>query len=233
MTRSVMRVAELWRYPVKSMAGERLSETMLAPLGLPGDRELVVVDGTGRIVTSRTKPGLLRLRATRDADGRVQVDGREWTSPEVEARVRAAAGPDARLVAVAGPERFDVMPLLVTSDGAIAALGVDHRRLRPNLVVGGVPGLAERAWERRFLAVGEAVIGLKDLRARCIMTTFDPDTGAQDLAVLARIRERFEGSFALNAWVARPGPVAVGATVRVLEAFGEALPPRLGRSVAR
>ena len=89
---------------------------------------------------------------------------------------------------IAGPERFDVMPLLVTSDGAIAALGVDHRRLRPNLVVGGVPGLAERAWERRFLAVGEAVIGLKDLRARCIMTTFDPDTGAQDLAVLAGIR---------------------------------------------
>jgi uncharacterized protein YcbX len=226
-----MRVAELWRYPVKSMAGERLSETTLGPLGVPGDRELVVVDGTGRIVTSRTKPSLLRLHATRGPDGRVQVEGREWTSPEVEAQVRVAAGADARLVAVAGPEHFDVMPLLVTSDGAITALGVDHRRLRPNLVLGGVPGLAERGWEHRFLAIGEAVIGLQDLRARCIMTTYDPDNGAQDLGVLERIRERFGGTFALNAWVARPGPVAVGAPVRVLEAFDEALPPLLGRSV--
>jgi hypothetical protein len=36
--------------------------------------------------------------------------------------------------------RFDVLPLLVATDGAIAALGEDGRRLRPNVVVGGVDG---------------------------------------------------------------------------------------------
>jgi hypothetical protein len=169
------------------------------------------------------------MRATRDARGRVQVDGLDWKTTEIGARVRAAAGATARLVPAFGPGRFDIMPLTVTTDGAIAALGVDHRRLRPNLVIAGVPGLAEREWEGRFLAVGDAVVGLADLRGRCIMTTWDPDTGAQDVGVLRRIRERFEGSFALNAWVARPGLIAVGAPVRLLDSFDDAIAPRLGR----
>lgn len=212
-----MHVLELWRYPVKSMAGERVSEASLGPLGISGDRDLVVVDHAGRILTSRTKPRLLRMQATRNASGRIQVDGLDWEAPEVGERVRDAAGPTARLVPASGLDRFDVMPLMVTTDGAIEALGVDHRRLRPNLVIAGVPGLAEREWEGRFLAVGDAVVGLGDLRGRCIMTTWDPDTGAQDLGVLKRIRERFDGTFALNAWVARPGSIAVGSPVRVLD----------------
>lgn len=224
-----MYVKELWRYPVKSMAGERVSETSLGLLGIPGDRDLVIVDHAGRILTSRAKPRLLSMRAARDARGRVQVDGLDWEATEIGARVRAAAGASARLVPVSGPGRFDIMPLTVTTDGAIQALGVDHRRLRPNLVMGGVPGLAERSWEGRFLAIGDAVVGLADLRGRCVMTTWDPDTGVQDLGVLRRIQERFDGTFALNAWVARPGVVAAGSPVRLLDSFEEALAPRLGR----
>ena len=224
-----MHVAELWRYPVKSMAGERLEEADLGPLGVPGDRELVVVDGAGRILTSRSHAELLRLRATRDGSGAVRVDGLGWQDPAVAARVQTVGGPGARLVRVDGPERFDIMPLLVTSDGAIAALGVDPRRLRPNLVIGGVPGLEERSWEGRYLAIGDAVIGLADLRGRCIMTTFDPDTGEQDVNVLRRIRSEFGGRFALNAWVARAGRVAVNSPVSLLDRFDQAAPPHLGR----
>ena len=57
-----------------------------------------------------------------------------------------------------GPERFDILPLLVATDGAIAAFGHDARRLRPNVVIGGVEGLAERAWEGAVIGVGDAVI---------------------------------------------------------------------------
>jgi MOSC domain-containing protein len=225
-----MHLAEIWRYPAKSMAGERLEDAALGPLGIPGDRELVVVDGT-RIVTARTHPGLLRMRAARDPDGGVRVDGLDWRDPAVAHKVRAAAGPDARLVRLAGAEHFDILPLLVTSDGAIAALGVDPRRLRPNLVLGGVPGLEERNWEGRFIAIGDAVIGLADLRQRCIMTTWDPETGVQDLRVFQRIRSEFGGRFALNAWVARSGRIAVGAAATLLDGFDEMEPPLQGRFV--
>lgn len=101
-----------------------------------------------------------------------QANGKPWR----EVDVRNAAGPDARLVRDDGVERFDVLPLLVATDGAIAAFGYDGRRLRPNIVISGVNGLDERQWEGKILRTGEAVIGIQDLRERCIMTTFDPDT---------------------------------------------------------
>ncbi len=224
-----MYLKELWRYPVKSMAGEKLESVEIGPLGLSGDRALLVVDGGGRVQTARNRPGLLRHRAVIAKSGRVLIDGLDWESPEVADMVRAAAGPGARLRAVPDEGRFDVLPLMVTTDGAIAALGVDHRRLRPNVVIGGVGGLAGRGWEGGHLAVGSAVIGLADLRARCIMTTWDPETGVQDVGVLQRIRRVFGGTFALNAWAAKPGRVAVGDPAMLLTSLSEVEAPRLGR----
>jgi uncharacterized protein YcbX len=106
--------------------------------------------------------------------------------------------------------RFDILPLLVATDGAIAAFGRDRRRLRPNLVIGGVEGLSERDWEGEQLQIGEVLIGLADLRGRCVMTTFDPDTAAQDPRVLRDIVERFDGRLALNASVLASGTIREG-----------------------
>jgi MOSC domain-containing protein len=64
-----MTVAAIWRYPVKSMAGERLSRAEITSAGLAGDRVVQVYDRRGRIVTARTYPRLLRLRATLRSDG--------------------------------------------------------------------------------------------------------------------------------------------------------------------
>jgi uncharacterized protein len=212
-----MFVAELWRYPVKSMGGERLERCVLGADGIPGDRLVHVEDGGGDVVTARGRPRLLQHRVRLGEDGEPLVDDRPWRDPDVGRAVQAAAGPGTRLVRWPGLERFDVLPLLVATDGAVATLGYDVRRFRPNIVIGGVPGLAERAWEGRRLAVGGAVIAAVDLRGRCIMTTFDPDTGAQDVEVLRRIRRELAGTFALNCRVETPGPVAVNDPVRLLD----------------
>jgi len=224
-----VHVSELWRYPVKSMAGERLENAWLGVDGIPGDRLLYIVDGRGEILSARTKPRLLGHRATLGEDGDVLVDGLPWDSPDVAAAVRAAAGPDARLVRAGGPERFDVLPLLVATDGAVDAFGHDLRRLRPNIVIAGVDGLAERAWEGSLLTAGDAVIALADLRSRCIMTTFHPDTLEQNVDVLRGIRARFDGTLALNAWAGREGGVAVGNPAALLDQPVELALPALGR----
>jgi uncharacterized protein YcbX len=208
-----MHVAELWRYPVKSMAGEPLEAAMLGEAGIAGDRLLAIFDAGGAVVTARTRPRLLGHRATLGADGEPLVDGRPWTDPGVARDVEAAAGPGARLGRIGVADRFDVRPLLVATDGAIATLGLDRRRFRPNLLIGGVPGLEERRWEGRLLRAGSCLIAVADLRARCVMTTFDPDTQAQDLGVLRRIVRELDGTLALNCHVARGGPVRVGDVV--------------------
>jgi uncharacterized protein YcbX len=224
-----MRLAELWRYPAKSMAGERLQEAELGRMGVPGDRQIYVVDEEGRVLSARTKPGLLLLHAAVDDQGRATVNGLPWEDPAVAKLVREAAGESARLVRAQAGERFDVLPLLVATDGAIAALGLDGRRLRPNLLIGDVPGLAERAWEGRYLRIGEAVIGLHSLRQRCVMTTWDPDTIAQDREVLRTINRELEGLMALNAWAVRGGRVRVGDPVQLTDEPDAAPPPIWGR----
>jgi uncharacterized protein YcbX len=211
-----MRVAELWRYPVKSLGGERLDRAEVSTNGVVGDRVVHVRNARGRVVTARTHPRLLALHATLGADGEPLIDGRPWTAPESAAAVQAAAGAGATLARFDGSERFDVLPLLVATDGAITALGVDGRRLRPNLVVAGVPGLLERQWPGRRLRVGEVVIALEKLRSRCVMTTYDPDTQVQDLGVLQRIVDDFDGHMALDSAVLAGGTIAVGDPVELL-----------------
>jgi uncharacterized protein len=214
---SDMRVTELWRYPVKSLAGERLERATISMNGIAGDRIVHVRDGSGRVMTARNHPALLGLHAALGPDGEPLIDGHAWTLPESAAAVKAAAGPQANLARYEGPERFDVLPLLVATDGAIAALGIDRRRLRPNIVVGGVPGVLERQWPGRRLRIGDVRIAMAKLRGRCVMTTYDPDTQVQDVSVLRRIVEDFDGTMALDSDVLAGGVIAVGDSVELID----------------
>jgi uncharacterized protein YcbX len=211
-----MHLAEIWRYPVKSMAGERLTRVGIGPLGLEGDRVVHVEDARGRTITARTHPALLGHHAIYGDDGQPLVDGRPWTGEGPRGVVESIAGSGARLVRDDSADRFDILPLLVATDGAIAAFGHGGRRLRPNLVVGGVKGLEERSWQGRCLRIGSVLIGLEDLRGRCVMTTFDPDTLDQNRNVLIDIVRRFGGKLALNAFVIRGGTVQEGDGVELL-----------------
>jgi len=212
---AAMEVVELWRYPVKTMAGEMLEHARIGPLGIEGDRVVHVEDANGRVVTSRSHPRFLGHRGVLGPGGEPLVDGRPWNAPEVTAEIVDIAGPGARLVRYDGADRFDVLPLLVATDGAIAAFGHDRRRLRPNIVVGGVEGLAEQEWPGAYLRIGKVVIGIQDLRQRCIMTSYDPDTQVQDKAITREIFRRFGGNLALNGFVMEGGEIAVGDEVKV------------------
>ena len=211
-----MHIAEIWRYPAKSMAGEQLQTARLTATGIEGDRVLQIRNGRGRTITSRTHPGLLGHRAALGDKGIPLVDGRPWTDPTVLADIQQIAGPGAQLVYDDSLDRFDVMPLLVATDGAIAAFGRDRRRLRPNIVVGGVNGLDERLWQGGRLVIGDVLIDIADLRGRCIMTTFDPDTLVPDPSVLRDIVKRFGGKLALNCEVAQGGTIRIDQKVEFL-----------------
>lgn len=213
-----MEIAELWRYPVKTMAGELLRSAHVGPLGIEGDRVVHVEDADGRFVTARSHPRFLGHRGALDVDGEPLVDGRPWRGPEAAAVVADIAGTGARLVRFDGPERFDVLPLLVATDGAIAAFGHDRRRLRPNIVIGGVEGMAERGWPGGTLRIGKVRIGVQELRQRCIMTSYDPDTLVQDKGITRGIYRRFDGTLALDCFVIEGGEIALGDPVELTPA---------------
>lgn len=207
-----MRVEQLWRYPVKSLAGEALPSATISAAGVDGDR-LIWVRGPEGIRTARRHHRLLGLHATLPADRIVRINGFPWSSDEALALVRKAAGDDAWLEPSDERMRFDILPLLVATDGAVAAFGRDVRRLRPNIVISGVDGLQEFDWAGTHLRIDDVVIDLDSRRARCPMTTVDPDTLAVDPAVLRDIGRRFGGRLALNADVGHGGTVHLGDVV--------------------
>src|SRR5438552_9376902 len=108
-----MHIAELWRYPIKSMRGERLQEAALSPAGIAGDREIIVFSQTGQVLTSRRYPRLLGLQGAIAPNGVPTVNGNPWDSEEAGHLADEAAGQKTTLLRVAGTERFDVSPLLV------------------------------------------------------------------------------------------------------------------------
>ena len=198
------------------MAGESLQAADITQTGIFGDRIIQIRDAAGGIITARKHPLLLRHRATFTPDQQILVDGRPWQSAQVARDVEVAAGGGARLVHSQPEGRFDILPLLIATDGMIQAVGHDRRRFRPNIVIGGVAGLSERRWEGSRLRIGHVHIAMEDLRTRCIMTTFDPDTGEQDLGILRLVQKKFNSRLGLNSDVLSPGRIAVGDAVEIV-----------------
>ena len=213
-----MHVSEIWRYPVKSLKGERLKETEITPLGIPGDRQIAVIRTiNGRFLTSRSRPKLLGLQGSINPEGVPTINGHPWSSDEALQLVREAAGEPVTLRQIPAPQAFDILPLLVATDGAARYLNIDHRRLRPNILLADVPELEERNWPGRTIAIGDVRIHAEKLRDRCVMTTFDPDTQAQDPSVLLRILRELDGSTALDSSVIHSGKIRVGDAAHIVE----------------
>ncbi len=213
-----MHVSEIWRYPVKSLKGERLKETEITSLGIPGDRQIAVIRTiNGRFLTSRSKPKLLGLQGSINADGLPTINGHPWNSAQALELVREAAGELVTLQQIPAPQAFDVLPLLIATDGAARYLNIDHRRLRPNILLADVPELEERNWAGRAIAIGNVRIHAEKLRDRCVMTTFDPDTQVQDPSVLLRIVRELDGSTALDSSVITPGRIHVGDSAAIID----------------
>jgi uncharacterized protein YcbX len=224
-----MRVAELWRYPVKSLRGERLQAADIDENGIAGDRLVHVRQQSGRVVTSRFRPRLLGLQGSLDENGEPAIDGLPWTSAAARERVRAAAGASVDLVRSTGVdhgERYDVLPLTVVTASMVQEVGVDRRRFRPNIVIAGAQGLEETDWPGFGLRAGTVLIGVRNRRARCVMTTFDPDSLEQDPRVLHRIVRSFGGQVAVDCWAVEPGRVAEGDAVELVELTAAGEPPR-------
>jgi len=214
------------------MRGEQVDSAEIRVDGVVGDRLVHVRESSGRVATSRFRPGLLGLAGTLGADGEPRVDGAPWSEPRVLERVRAVTEPGAELVRFDGNDRgqrFDVLPLTVLTESMARAVGYDHRRFRPNVVIAGAPDRAELEWPGFGLRIGEALVGVRNRRSRCVMTTFDPDTLEQDPMVLLRVVRSFGGRVALDCWVEQPGRVRVGDPVEVVE-LSEQAGPRSGNA---
>lgn len=215
-------VVQIWRYPVKSMAGEQLDSCMVTELGLEGDRRWAFVDGAphraGKLLNIKQHEDLMRYRARLVGgrpevvapDGKIQgLDGALVERLEVESsrplELRDAAG-----------DNFDDAPVLIVNLESVAAFSleagmpVDPRRFRANLYVDGLEPEAELAWLGRRIQAGDAELEVFSRCVRCVVINRDPDTTESTPRLLDLMVDRHDKCMGMYCRVLRPGRVAVG-----------------------
>ena len=231
-----MRVVELWRYPVKSLLGERLDEAAIEEEGVEGDRRFAIFDlESGFGLTGRRVPELLFASArVRDGggvaitlpDGSIAPDddalstwlGRRVTLRAADEEVtRSYENPvDFEHEATSDWSPFDGAGgvfhdsprarVSLVSTGTIGSW--DRRRFRANVYV---DGQGEDAFVGSKMALGDAVLDVAMRIERCVMTTRRQAGGvARDLDVLRTINRDRAGCLAVGGRVLQGGTVRVG-----------------------
>jgi uncharacterized protein YcbX len=221
-------VVEVWRYPVKSMAGERLDSCEVAETGLEADRRWALVDGSpnraGKPLTIREDDRLMEYRA------RLGRGGVEVVTPNGEVvgvdgdlvfRLAAESSRPLTLRELEGGN-FDDSPVLlvnlasVAAFGAVAGMQVDHRRFRANLYVNRLAPEEEIGWIGGRVAIGEAELEVMSRCERCVVITKDPDTRVTTPELLRLLTQTQETCMGVYCRVTRPGRVAAGDHVVVV-----------------
>jgi len=230
-----MRVLEIWRFPVKSLQGERLESAVVGSQGLVGDRGFAIFDAeTGFGLTARRQPQLLFAAARARPDGTVEItlpDGSvaeddEALSAWLERPVVLRSTEQVRDRRFENPVDFEdeagVWEPFAGSNGAFhdsgranvslmstATLGGwERRRFRSNLLLDG-DGEDELVGSK--VCIGDAELDVRMRIGRCVMTTRPQPGGVEkDLDVLRRIHRERGGDLAVGAVVVTPGSLAVG-----------------------
>ena len=221
-------VVEVWRYPVKSMAGERLDSCAVTEAGLEGDRRWAFVDGSpnraGKLLTIRQDERMMTYSA-RLANDHVEVVASGGEVRDLDDRlVSQLAAEISRPLTLRDVKgaNFDDSPVLVVNLATVAAFGVqagmhvDHRRFRANLYVDGLAPEEEIAWVGRSLQAGDAELEVVSRCERCVVITRDPDTTTTTPELLRLLTETAETCMGVYCRVTRPGRVATGDSVRVV-----------------
>ena len=243
-------VEAIFRYPVKSMGGERLEVAKLGWHGLDGDRRLAFrrIDDRGGFpwLTASKLPDLLLFAPHRRDDG-AQGDlpthvrttdgqempvfgedlatevGRRYGAPVQMMQLNRGIFDEASISVIA----FDT----VREIGRLAGRSPDVRRFRPNIVVRllrSVP-FQEDEWLGGVLSFGEGddapaiTVTMRDVR--CSMVNLDPDSASPTPEVLKAVVRANQNNAGIYGAVTRIGRLAVGQTI-IFHASGRTISER-------
>ncbi|HKO95471.1 MAG TPA: MOSC domain-containing protein [Pyrinomonadaceae bacterium] len=235
------RISAIFRYPVKSMAGESLDLARLGWHGIEGDRRLAfrrLTDKSGFPWLSASKlPDLVLYRPFRRDGNTAELpthvrtpDGNEYElqSDELRAEISNRFGSDVELMNLKHGI-FDESSISVISLGTVNCVGresgreVDLRRFRPNIVIEteSAEPFEEDKWVGRTLMFGNgnnvtapmAAIGITMRDERCVMVNLDPDTAEKDSRVMKTVVRLNENFAGVYGTVVNAGELCVGQVV--------------------
>lgn len=228
----VGRIAGLWRYPVKSMGGEELSEAEVSWNGVAGDRRWAFVRsnavGSGfpwltireRRDMSRYVPSLANAAKPETCRTMVKTPGGASLDVTDPALAEELCADGAQVIRQARGV-FDTFPLsLITLQtirriGEISDIRLEAERFRPNLLVDAAcdEPFAEDSWVGRELSFGSVRMRVDKRDGRCVVITIDPETGERSPSVLRAVVDHRQGCLGVYGTTVEPGSVALNDAV--------------------
>jgi hypothetical protein len=230
-----MNIQSIYRYPVKSMAGEVVEQCDLTEFGLSGDRHYAFESSgapSGMLrLTSRERREMLRYQPALRPDGSVEVrvpTGERFLvdSPDMLAHLSSHL-PDANKIILtrASTPQTDVRPLSLISVQTVrqisAGVGqeIDPRRFRANLYMDFPDApFGEDSLVGRTVSIGSKVtICIRERDPRCRFITYDPEDPRQvPLFSLMKFLDRSrQGRAGVYATIQSPGPIQAGDAIRL------------------
>ncbi|SEB73279.1 hypothetical protein SAMN05443244_1690 [Terriglobus roseus] len=230
----IATIAELWRYPVKGMRGERLSSLQLDEHGIAGDRRWAVrSSGAPRgkpMLSGAERAAMLLFSASGDGDSTAVTtpDGARFSihDPALLAAIAHHLPGEHSLQLVRSQTPMtDVRPIAMLGYATVRQLGqelgrpVDARRFRANLLLDFPPaneGFAEDGLVGRSIRLGaDAILHITERDPRCRIVTLDPETAAADPALMKHLDRHHEGRVGVYATVETMACLRVGDPVRL------------------
>ena len=237
MRAEIGHVEAIFRYPVKSMGGERLESAELGWHGLEGDRRLAfrrIDDRSGfPWLTASKLPELILFTPFRreDAPGDLPThvrtpDGEELpvSGEELATAVALRHGAPVQMMQLRHGVFDDATISVIATDtvreiGQLAGQNEDVRRFRPNILVRPLRSLPfqEDEWVGGVLSFGEGddapTISVTMRDTRCMMVNLDPDSAAQAPEMLKAVVRVNENKAGVYGTVTRTGRLAVGQSI--------------------
>lgn len=230
----VGRVSQLWRFPVKSLCGERLSAVEIDARGVLGDRLWSVRDEDGKFGSGKTTRRFVRMDGLLDLSAAYEADVPSVTFPDgrrisvndrsIADALSAHVGRAVTMGKETTVSHFDEGPIHVLTEASRAEMGralgrdIDRRRFRANLVLDtdSDAGFLEDRWIGSRLAIGDSVVlSIRTGMTRCVMVDL-PQVGlGRENGLLRAISERNDSRLGVVADVVRGGIVREGDAVLV------------------
>ncbi len=230
-------VASLWRYPIKSMGGERVAEIHAAPRGLRGDRRLAFTSAgapVGKPMLSGEERHRMLLCSARfltppEGDAPPAPETVEITTPagiagraddpELIPALQSGLAKQNHMWLTEDNDPFmECRPVALMSNATLTQLEAElgsplaARRFRENIFLDlpDLPGFAEDAFVGRTLRIGGAEITVKERDPRCRIITVDPATGALLPELMRLVAARHESRAGIYGVATKPGFISEG-----------------------
>ena len=233
----VGKVKELWRYPVKSMAGESLPEVDVLWNGINGDRRASYLRGDNKSgfpwLTAREIPQINQYRPrytdlANVAKSDVVIDTPNGQtlplgSPELQAELAELYGHEISLIRIQRGA-YDDLPMSLMSVASAEALAAaanipnDMRRWRQNIIIETFDGrsFSEEEWIGQTVAIGEVQLNFNLRIPRCVMINVDPETAVKNSAVLKMVANTRSNCVGIAGSPTSIGVIRVGDIVKVI-----------------